>query len=323
MTVLRPWSVVLGLCLACPAVAAAQTTHLLVITGASGAPAHAKKVHDLATRFIDAAKKTNGVTDATLTYLAEKVETDAQRIGGRSTKENIAKAFADIAGRARPDDAIFVLLIGHGSSPDPRTGAFNVPGPDLTAADYATLMSKWPTQRVVFINAASASGAFLPTVAGPGRIIVTATRNGRENLETRFPKYFVEAYESEAADTDRNGRVSVAEAFEYAKTMVAKEFEQEGHLLTEHATLDDGSEGSVAATVFLASGAVQAASNYDMSNPGVKGLLEERDALERQVAGLRLRKDGMNPEEYERELERLLIALAQKSQALQTFEVKK
>ena len=313
VTVLRSWSLVLGLYLACPAAAAAQTTQLLVITGVGGDPAHTKKFDELATRFINAAKKTNGVTDASLTYLAEKT----------ATKANVEKAFADIAGRARPTDQVVVLLIGHGSSPDPRTGAFNIMGPDLTADDYAVLLSKLPTQTVVFVNTASASGVFLPALAGKGRIVVTATRTGRENIETRFPKFFVEAYEDTAADRDRNGRVSVLEAFDYAKAMVAKEFEQEGHLATEHATIDDGSDGTLASTIFLASGAAQAASNFDLSNPEVKPLLDKRDTLEQQVAGLRLRKDGMNPDEYDTQLEKLLIELAQTSQALQKFEVRK
>ncbi|MCC7417964.1 MAG: hypothetical protein IT176_12575 [Acidobacteria bacterium] len=306
-----------------PPAAAAQTTHLLVVTGVSGDAAHAQKFHDLATRFIDAARQTQGVADANLTYLAEKVEDDPQRISGRSTRESIEQAFADIAGRAAPDDTIFVLLIGHGSSPDPRSGAFNLPGPDLTSEDYARLLGRWSTQRVVFVNTASASGAFLPAVAGPGRVVVTATRTGRENLETRFPEYFVEAYEAAAADRDRSGRVSVLEAFDYARALVEKAFEQEGHLLTEHATLDDGHEGTLASTVFLASGSAQAAARYDLTDPEAARLLAERDRLEQQVAGLRLRKDGMDPDQYARELEKLLLALAQTSRALQAYEAER
>jgi hypothetical protein len=313
VTVCRSWLLILGLCLVFPWPARAQNTHLLVITGVGGDPAHTKKFEELATRFIAAAKKTNGVVDANLTYLADKA----------ATRVNIEKAVDDIAARARPNDQVVVLLFGHGSSPDPRSGAFNIMGPDLTADDYAKLLSKLATQQVVFVNTASASGAFLPALSGKGRIIVTATRNGRENIETRFPKFFVAAYEDAAADRDRNGRVSVLEAFDYAKAMVAKEFEQEGHLATEHATIDDGSDGTLASTVFLASGAVQAASTYDTSNPEVKQLLEARDALEREVAGLRLRKDGMSADEYDAQLEKLLIELAMKSQALQKFEGKK
>lgn len=170
---------------------------------------------------------------------------------------------------------------------------------------------------MVFVNTASASGAFLPAVAGPGRTIVTATKTGGEKNETRFATYFVEAYETEAADRDRNGRVSVLEAFDYAKARVAKAFEQDGTLLTEHATLDDGSEGNVAATLFLAPAEGAAASTLDLTNPAIRDLVRERDALEQQVAGLKLRKADMDPAQYEQELEQLLLALAEKSRALQ------
>jgi hypothetical protein len=304
------------LTLSLSAPASAQDTHLLVITGVSGDDEHAKKFHDLAVRFIDAAEQRNGVADANVIYLAEKPDVDPKRIRARSTKENVASAFADIASHAHPDDEIFVLLIGHGSS-DSRGGMFNLPGPDLTADDYAKLLAKWPTQHVAFVNTASASGAFLPAVAGPGRTIVTATKTGGEKNETRFAAYFVEAYESETADRDRNGRVSVLEAFEYAKASVAKSFEQEGTLLTEHATLDDGSEGKVAGAMFLGRAGGTAAATLDMSNPAVRDLVRERDALEQQVAALKLRKADMDPAQYEQQLEKLLLALAEKSRALQ------
>jgi hypothetical protein len=302
--------------------ASAQETHVLVVTGVSGDETYAKKYHDLAVRFLDAAKKKNSVADANLTYLAEKPEIDPQRIHARSTKENVEKAFADIAARAHPDDQIFVLLIGHGSF-DSRGGMFNLPGPDLTAEDYARLLAKWPTQHVAFVNTASASGAFLPAVAGPGRTIVTATKTGGEKNETRFATYFVEAYETEAADRDRNGRVSVLEAFDYAKAKVVKAFEQDGTLLTEHATLDDGSEGKLAATLFLAPAGGQAASNIDMTNPAIRDLVRERDAPEQQVAGLKLRKADMEPAQYDQQLETLLLELAEKSRALQQLAGKK
>jgi len=120
--------------------AAAQETHVLVITGVSGDETYAKRYHDLAVRFLDAAKKNDGIADANLVYLAEKPEVDPQRIRARSTKENVEKAFADLAARAHPDDEIFVLLIGHGSY-DSRGGMFNLPGPDLTAEDYAKLLA--------------------------------------------------------------------------------------------------------------------------------------------------------------------------------------
>jgi hypothetical protein len=301
--------------------AAAQDTHLIVITGVSGDPELATQYHQWALRVIDAAKK-KGVVDANITYLAESTEKDSARIRARSTRENVLKAFADVAARAKPNDEVFVLLIGHGSF-DGRQGAFNLPGPDLTAAEYGDLLKKLATQRVVFVNTASSSGAFLEPLAGPGRTIVTATKTGGERNDPRFPEYFVEALSTDEADRDRNGRVSVQEAFDYAKQRVQAAYEKEGHILTEHATLEDGSQGKLAATLFLAPEGARRADIASVSDPALRALLEQQDALERQVAELRLKKETMDPAQYEQQLEKLLTDLALKSKEIRDLEGKK
>ena len=78
-----------------------------------------------------------------------------------------------------------VHVCGLGSF-DGRTAAFNLPGPDLTAEEYKPLLEKLRLQRVVFVNTASSSGAFLSVLAGPGRTIVTATKTGGERNETEL-----------------------------------------------------------------------------------------------------------------------------------------
>jgi len=306
----------------CAVSARAQDTHLLVIAGVAVDDERATLFHKWATTLVDAAKRRGAVPDADITYLADKPEQDPARIRARSTRENVMKAFADVSARAKPNDEVFVLLIGHGSF-DGRQAAFNLPGPDLTAADFAKLLATFATERVVFVNTTSASGAFLPTLAGPGRTIVTATKTGGERNEPRFAEYFVQALDGDAADRDRNGRVSVLEAFDYARANVVKAYEQEGHILTEHATLDDGSEGKFAATLFLASERARSASIAETADPALRALIVQRDALERQVAELKLRKDGLDPEQYERELEKLLTDLALKTKAIRDLEGKK
>ena len=126
-------------------------------------------------------------------------------------------------------------------------------------------------------------------LAGPGRTIVTATRTGGERNETRFPQYFVEAFTGEGADADRNGRVSVQEAFDYARTKVQQAFEKEGYILSEHATLEDGGAGLAArsSSIRTAPGQPTVA---NVSDPALRAALEEKRTLEDQVAGLRLRK---------------------------------
>jgi hypothetical protein len=300
--------------------ALAQDTHVILIAGVGGSEEHSAQFHKWAVEIVDAAKKL-GVADANITYLGEKPELDAARMRGRSTRENVTKAFNDVTARAKANDEVFVLLIGHGSF-DGRQATFNLPGPDLTAEDYKLLLDKLKLQRVVFVNTASSSGAFLSVLAGPGRTIVTATKTGGERNEPRFAGFFIEALQGDAADRDRNGRVSILEAFDYAKTKVTAAYEQSGNILTEHATLDDGAEGKLAATLFLAP---QRSRSAEMANadPALRALVEQRDALERQIGELKLRKDGTDPAQYDQQLEKLLTELALKTRAIRDLEAKK
>jgi hypothetical protein len=300
--------------------AAAQDVHLLVIAGVGGDEAHSTQFHKWASSVIDGAKK-YGLSDEAITYLAERTELDPARIKLRSTRENVTAAFADLAKRVKVNDEIIVLLIGHGTF-DGKTAAFNLPGPDLAAADYAKLLEKFPTQRIAFVHTGSSSGAFIPVLAGPARTIVAATRTGGERNETRFPEYFVQALAGEEADSDRNGRVSILEAFEFAKNRTAATYEKGGHMLTEHATLDDGSEGKFASTQYLAPPRSRSA-EMAKADPKLRGLVEERDALDREIAALRLRKDRMNETEYQQQMEKLLTDLALKDRAIRELEAKK
>jgi hypothetical protein len=299
--------------------AAAQTTHLLVVAGVGGDEEHTKKFNAWATAITTAAAKL-GVPEANVRYLGEQ-PTPGGKMTARATRENVTRAFADLAAKAAADDTVFVVLIGHGSF-DGRVGAFNLPGPDLTADDYGALLAKFPTQRVVFVNTASSSGAFLQPLAGPGRTIVTATRTGGERNETRFAEHFVAALSSEEADRDRNGRISVLEAFDFAAAKVKAEYEQSGHILTEHAAMDDGQKGLLAAGQFLAPERSRTAA-AQAAPPAVRALMEARDALERQVAELRLRKDAMDGVAYEAALEKLLTELALKTRAMREAEGRK
>jgi hypothetical protein len=289
----------------------AQQTHLLVVTGVPGDEEHAKNFEKWATTFIETAKKKEAIPDANITFLADK----------NATKATVEKAFSDIAAKAKPTDSVFVLLIGHGSF-DGRVAAFNLMGPDLSAADYAKLLSRFTTQKIVFVNTSSSSGEFLKPIAGPGRIVITATKTGGERNDTEFPEYFVAAFGDPAADRDRNGHVSVAEAFDYAKTKVTQAFQQRGSILTEHAVMDDTGEGQFASMVYLGNGSSATALQVDTTDPVIKALVDERDALEQQIAGLRLRKASMAEDQYNAEMEKLLTALAVKTKEIREKQKK-
>ena len=302
--------------------ASAQDTHLVVIVGVAGDQEHSDKFHKWATTLIDAARRQDGVADGNILYLAEKPEADPARITGRSTRENVEETFADLSWRVGPNDQVFVVLFGHGSF-DGHKATFNLPGPDLTAEDYAKLLDKIAAAHVVFVDTTSASGAFLQPLAAANRVIVTATKTGGERNETEFPQYFVEAFATGAADKNRDGRISVMEAFEYARTKVTQAYQQKGLLLTEHAAIEDGSGGSLATTLFMQSPRARSAAIAATADPALRSLLEQKLALEDQIAALKLRKPKMDPADYDQALEKLATDLALKTRAIQQLEGKK
>ena len=303
---------------------------LLIIVGLSGDPEHAKLFHKWGTTLAEASDKL-GVSSDHLAYLVDEPQEGDTHVTGKATREEVGKAFEAIARQATKDDVVFVTLIGHGSF-DGRTAKFNIPGPDMGPADFDALFKKLPTKQIVFVDTTSSSGPFLEELSAPGRTIVTATRNGAEQYDTLFGGYFVEALTSDAADADKNKRVSILEAFQYAKTEVARAYEKEGLLSTEHAMLDDdgdkagsqdpsptGKDGRVAAVVSLGSTELAGLP----SDPKLRALYLERSSMERQVESLRLLKDSMDPAKYESELEKLATDIALKTREIRAAEGQK
>lgn len=326
-------ALVLILALAIPATA--QDSHLLVVTGLEGDAEHGDRFFDWASRLVDTARTKFQLPAERVMFLSEKPERDSKKIAGRSTKEAIDKALAGIAAGAKPTDAVFVVLFGHGSS-DGNDARFNLPGPDLGAGEFAKMLARFQTQRVVFINTTSSSGEFVKALSGPRRTILTATRTGAERFDTQFGGFFVEAMTSEAADTNKDRRVSVLEAFLYARGQVQRTFEKQGFLQTEHALLDDDGDGEgiqdpdvlkpdgrVAATLYLGIPPVTGASGAPITDPALKALYDERLALERRMSELSAIKSTMPPEKYEAELEKLATELALKNRDIKQREDKK
>jgi len=53
----------------------------------------------------------------------------------------------------------------------------------------------------------------------------------------------VAAFEARAGDSDKNGRVSILEAFDFASRGVRRWYQDQGRLSTERALLDDSGDG--------------------------------------------------------------------------------
>lgn len=311
------WSI--PLCARPQAVDAAER-YALVVTGASGGPAYAEKFDRWRDGFVKTLRGRLGYDERHLSVLADH-EGDASR---KATRENIQRVLGGLRKTMTKDDQLLVLLIGHGTSGDGEEGKFNLVGPDLTASAWAALV-KPIAGRIVFIDTTGASFPFLGRLAGPGRIVLTATDSAAQQLDTVFPEFVIKAFDEAAADEDKNGRVSIWEAFSYASAGVRQWYEQHAQLPTERPLLDDtgagvgreaqnpGTDGAVARVTYLDSNTVPAA-----GNPALAALLRRRTELERELDDLRARKPASPSAEYDAALEKLLLEIARLSMEIRS-----
>lgn len=303
-----------ALVLACAASTAVAQTDLVIVSGLGGQPKYVREFAEIGTTLAEAASTRAGLPDSAIVWLAEPGAPPSKWLRGVSTRANVESTLQRLAARGGSGQLVLVL-VGHGAGEGAET-RISLPGPDATAADFATLLARFGTRRVAFVNLTSASGDMLRMLAAPERVVLTATKSAFERNESQFARYFADAFAKDVADADKDHRVSLLEAFRYADAETQRFYENAGRLATEHAQLED--VGQLAARFFLTAGdTMSARANAD---PRLRALYAERAALDDQLAALKRRKADMPPDAYDRELERLLVDLATKSEEIRKLE---
>ena len=279
--------------------ASAGERYAMIVTGASGADSYEQKYLAWRTAFATTLRETFKYDPERIVTLAEREEPGVQK----ATRENVQRALGDLRKRLNKDDQLLVLLIGHGTSLDGDEAKFNLVGPDLTAGEWGDLLKPMPG-RLVFVNTTGASFPFLRRVAGRGRVVLTATDSAAQQFETVFPEFFIKAFADAAADLDKNGRVSIWEAFTSASGGVRQWFEQKGQLPTERPLLDDtgagigrealnpGTDGAVARITYLEPDAALALP----ADTALAVLVKRRAELESSLEELKARKESTSPD---------------------------
>jgi Peptidase C13 family len=321
----------IAVALALPIIAVRAQTHLVIVSGLGGEAKYRASFAKLSQTLADAASKKFGIPVADIAWFGEDSVSKNPYFRGQSTKTNVERAMGQLAARSGTNDQVVLVLIGHGSG-DGADSKISIPGPDLSATDFAQLLSKFTTQRVAFIDLTSASGDMLPVVAARNRVVITATKSSFERNESHFAEFFVDAFSKDVADTDKDGRVSLLEAFRYAVVETKRLYDTDTRLQTEHAQLDDmgakagvsdpdgrSAEGVLARRFFLDAGMSATAAN----DPQLASLYKDKFALEDQIDQLRLKKKTMTPESYDDALEDLLVQLARKAKTIREMEGRK
>ncbi len=167
-----------------------------------------------------------------------------QRTRGLSDRGGIEADSAELRARVQADDAVLVIVIGHGHY-DNRQAYLNLPGPDLDAQAFGKLFAGLEAREQVFLIGTPASGFFLKPLAGPGRVVITATDADLEVNETLFPLALADVLATPPGgiDRDKDGSISLFELYIAVVTDVMKRYADDMNLPTEHARIDDNGDG--------------------------------------------------------------------------------
>jgi hypothetical protein len=285
--------------------------HAVIVQGASGEPQyadlHRKWVVSLSTVLKDRLR----LDPANITLLTEQ----GQPPELRGTAENVRAVLGRLAKQTTAHDLVFIMLIGHGSG-DASAAKFNLVGPDLSTEEWGALLKPIPA-RIAFVDSTSSSFPFVAAISGENRVVITATNSYAHRFHTMFPDAFIQALMAPDADADKNGRISMLEAFTHASRLVAQHYEQDGRMSTEKAVIEDtgdgkgrdaataGPDGVIAGLTYLDVVAAPTA-----ADPATRDLLVRQQALTEQIDDLRRRRASISSEEFEREFERLIVDLA-------------
>jgi hypothetical protein len=293
------------------ALQARAATYYVIVAGLGGEP-------DYEQRFTAAAKDLDRVFKA-----SGETAHVSTLTGPQSTASQVRETLASVARDAKPDDDFVLILIGHGSF-DGVEYKFNLVGPDLTAAQIAEICDRIPARRQLIVNTTGASGGSVAALERPGRAVVVATKSGTEKNATVFARYWVEALQDPAADTDKSDSISAMEAFAYAAKKTAAFYDAQKRLATEHAVFDDVGRGDpvreagngqgqlmTSITVLRLGGALQAS-----NDPTKRALLAKKEELEQRIDTLKYQKAAMDPSDYKKQLTAALVELARVQEEL-------
>lgn len=297
-----------------PGAAQAQQRFALVISGATGGDEYAAQYTAWTDGFARTLVDTLRFASTDVIVLSETEDRPAA-----STADNVKRVIGSIRQKMARNDTLLILLIGHGTF-DGTDAKFNLVGPDLEATEWAALLRPLPGT-VIVANTTAGSFPFVERLTGPRRIVISATDSVAQRFDTVFPGYFIQAFADGSADLDKNGRISIWEAFAAASASVKRHYQSRGQLSTERALLDDDGDGTgKGAAEEGADGAVAARTYLDENLPGAAPtdeellkLLQRKALIEAEVDDLKIRRAFLSRDEYAREFERLMIELARVS----------
>jgi len=254
--------------------------------------------------------------DSTEELCREDLGAHVIRLDGKSDKRaDFQRAFERVRTTLGIDGECWVFLIGHGNY-DGRDYKFNIAGPDILGKDLVQFLDALSDRKIFALLATSSSGVLLSRLSGSNRVVISATKSEHEKLAPLFMSFFLEASRSAGADLDKNGSVSLKEAFTLCEASIQDWYQDRKRLQTEHPVLDESAgQVSLSSLAYLSRPPEQAYRSLE-----ARQLIPERVRLEREVEELKLRKTDMSEMDYFQRLEDLLVELATLNEKIRQLE---
>ena len=295
---------------------------VMIITGAGGE----EEYTELYAEWGESLAKAFDGNAAERVHITNKPED----IGARKTIESTLKKWVE-----KSDSEIWILLVGHGTF-DGKAAKFNLVGNDASDADFKH-WRKLHRGPLVFINTSSCSAPFIRSLSGPNRVVATATKSGYEQNFCRFGGYMAAALGQAGADLDKDGAVSVLEAFLIASRQAGEFYRENDRLVSENALLDDNGDGMGTPADWFRGVRTQKKAKGKSSADGKLSRLvfpvippaekaipaplrKKRLAAEAKIETLRSLKKTLEAEIYYRDLEKLFLELAATNDEIETAQ---
>jgi hypothetical protein len=227
---------------------APRQRHALILCGHPGDAEHVKSFAETVRKLGDGLAKTAAIPlERQHVVFGADAPKGLPAATGPATREAVTEAVAAIRKRVAPEDGLWVIVLGHAHH-DGRQAWWNLPGPDLSAAEFGKLFADLDCREQVFVMSTSLSGYFVKPLARRDRVVIAATEADAETNETTFPAVFAQMLATglnPAADYDfdKDGRLTLYDLYVAVAKEVAANYASAELLATEHAQLDDDGDG--------------------------------------------------------------------------------
>ncbi len=221
--------------------------HALIMCGHPGDADHTKSFTETVRKLSAGLADTVGIPAERqhIVFGTEKPK-DLPGATGPATREAVTDAVAAVKKGLRPEDGLWVICLGHGHH-DGRQPTWNLPGPDITAAEFGKLFADVTCREQVFVMTFSLSGYFVSPLAKRDRVVIAATEADAETNETTFPAVFAKVLaaglDPAEHDVDKDGRLTLFDLYVVTAKEIAQNYAGAEQLATEHAQLDDDGDG--------------------------------------------------------------------------------